>query len=52
MLNLPYEPMSAVQEFLARLRRWIDTHTDQLIVWVSLVVGLWLVGKSIYLIVT
>jgi hypothetical protein len=40
------------QAFLARLRQWIDSHTDQLIVLVSLVVGLWLIGKSIYLIVT
>jgi threonine/homoserine/homoserine lactone efflux protein len=40
------------QDFLRRLRQWIDTHTDQLIVWVSLVVGCWLIGKSIYLIVS
>jgi threonine/homoserine/homoserine lactone efflux protein len=40
------------QDFLRRLRAWIDTHTDQLIVIGSLVVGCWLVGKSIYLIVT
>jgi threonine/homoserine/homoserine lactone efflux protein len=40
------------QDFLRRLRQWIDSHTDQLIVWVSLVVGCWLVGKSIYLIVS
>jgi hypothetical protein len=40
------------QDFLSRLRTWIETHTDQLIIWVSLVVGLWLVGKSLYLIVT
>jgi hypothetical protein len=40
------------QDLLARLRRWIDSHTDQLIVWVSLVVGCWLIGKSIYLIAT
>jgi len=40
------------QDLLARLRQWIDSHTDQLIVWVSLVVGFWLVGKSIYLLVT
>ena len=40
------------QDLLARLRAWIDSHTDQLIVWVSLVVGLWLIGKSVYLIVT
>ena len=40
------------QDLLARLRLWIDTHTDLLIMWVSLVVGLWLIGKSVYLIVT
>ena len=34
------------------IRTWIDTHTDQVIIVVSLVLGLWLVGKSIYLIVT
>ena len=40
------------QDFLRRLRQWIDVHTDQLIIWVSLVVGCWLSGKSIYLIVS
>ncbi len=40
------------QAFLASIREWIDTHTDQVIIIVSLVLGLWLVGKSIYLIVT
>ena len=40
------------QNLLARIREWIDTHTDQLIIWVSLVVGCWLIGKSIYLIVS
>jgi threonine/homoserine/homoserine lactone efflux protein len=40
------------QAFLASTRTWIDTHTDQVIIGVSLVLGLWLVGKSIYLIVT
>lgn len=42
----------AAQAFLIRVRTWIDTHTDVLIVWVSLIVGLWLVGQSIYLIVS
>jgi hypothetical protein len=37
---------------LRNIRTWIDTHTDQVIIVVSLVLGLWLVGKSIYLIVT
>ena len=40
------------QAFLASTRTWIDTHTDQVIIGVSLVLGLWLVCKSIYLIVT
>src|SRR6202050_1101897 len=40
------------QEFLGRIRAWIDTHTDQVIIVVSLGLGLWLVGKSIYLLVT
>jgi hypothetical protein len=40
------------QAFLGTIRTWIDTHTDQVIIVVSLVLGFWLVGKSIYLIVT
>jgi hypothetical protein len=40
------------QAFLGRLRTWIDTHTDQVIIIVSLVLGFWLVADSIYLIVT
>jgi threonine/homoserine/homoserine lactone efflux protein len=40
------------QAFLTRTRSWIDTHTDQVIIIVSLVLGFWLVGDSIYLIVT
>ena len=35
-----------------RIRTWIDTHTDQVIIVVSLVLGFWLIGKSIYLVVT
>ncbi|HYA68699.1 MAG TPA: GAP family protein [Acidimicrobiales bacterium] len=40
------------QAFLARTRAWVDTHTDQVIIVVSLVLGFWLIGKSTYLIVT
>ncbi len=40
------------QALLGSIRTWIDTHTDQVIIVVSLVLGLWLVGKSIYTIVT
>ena len=36
------------QAMLGRLRTWLDTHTDQLIIIVSLVLGLWLIAKSIY----
>ncbi|HLN17498.1 MAG TPA: GAP family protein [Acidimicrobiales bacterium] len=40
------------QAMLSSLRLWIDTHTDQVIIVVSLGLGLWLVGKSVYLLVT
>ena len=40
------------QAFLARLRNWMDTHTDQVIIIVSTLLGFWLIGKSVYLLVT
>jgi len=40
------------QALLARFRAWIDTHTDQVIIGGSLIIGLWLMANSIYLIVT
>jgi hypothetical protein len=40
------------QDLLGSIRTWIDTHKDQVIIIVSLVAGLWLVGKSIYIIFT
>jgi threonine/homoserine/homoserine lactone efflux protein len=40
------------QAILTSTKAWIESHTDQVIIVVSLVLGLWLVGKSIYLIVT
>ena len=39
------------QAFLTKLRTWIDTHTDQVIIWGSLILGVWLIAYSIYLIV-
>jgi threonine/homoserine/homoserine lactone efflux protein len=39
------------QAFLDKLRAWIDTHTDQVIIIVSTVLGFYLIGQSIYLIV-
>jgi threonine/homoserine/homoserine lactone efflux protein len=40
------------QAFLTRLRAWIDGHTDQVISLGSLIVGLWLIADSTYLIVS
>jgi hypothetical protein len=40
------------QAFLARIKTWIDTHTDQVIIIGSLILGFWLIGRSIYLLVT
>jgi len=40
------------QELLARFRTRIDTHTDQVIIAGSLIIGLWLIANSIYLIVS
>jgi hypothetical protein len=37
---------------LARLRAWLDSHQDQVIIAVFLLLGLWLTGKSIYLLVS
>jgi hypothetical protein len=40
------------QALLARFRAWIETHTNQVIIWGSLILGFWLIANSIYLIVT
>ena len=40
------------QALLARFRAWIDAHTDQAIIIGSLLIGLWLIANSIYLIVS
>jgi threonine/homoserine/homoserine lactone efflux protein len=37
---------------LQRLRAWLDTHTDQVIVAVFLLLGFWLAGKSLFLLVS
>ena len=36
---------------LRRLRDWLDSHQDQVIIAVCLLLGLWLVGQSMYLLV-
>ena len=40
------------QALLARFRVWINAHTDQAIIWGSLILGFWLIANSIDLIVT
>jgi threonine/homoserine/homoserine lactone efflux protein len=37
---------------LDRLRTWFDTHRDQVIIVIFLLLGFWLAGKTIYLLVT
>jgi hypothetical protein len=43
---------SQSQALLARSRTWIDNHTEQGIIIGSLIIGLWLIASSIYLIIT
>jgi hypothetical protein len=37
---------------LKRMRGWLDTHQDQVIIALCLLLGFWLAGKSIYLLVS
>jgi threonine/homoserine/homoserine lactone efflux protein len=37
---------------LDRLRKWLDTHRDQVIILIFLLLGFWLAGQSIYLLVS
>ena len=38
------------QALLARFRRWIDSHTDQVIILGSFILGFWLIANSMYLV--
>jgi threonine/homoserine/homoserine lactone efflux protein len=40
------------QALLRRAQTWIDSHTDQVIIAGSLIIGFWLIADSLYLIVT
>jgi hypothetical protein len=42
----------AAGDRLRRLRIWLDTHRDQVIITLCLLLGFWLAGKSTYLLVT
>jgi hypothetical protein len=37
---------------LERMRTWLDTHQDEVIILICLLLGFWLAGKSIYLLVS
>jgi threonine/homoserine/homoserine lactone efflux protein len=37
---------------LGQLRKWLDSHQDQVVICVFLLLGLWLAGNSIYLLVS
>ena len=37
---------------LERIRKWLDSHQDQVIIAICLLLGFWLAGKSIYLLVS
>jgi hypothetical protein len=34
------------------MRKWLDSHQDQVIIAICLLLGFWLAGKSIYLLVS
>jgi threonine/homoserine/homoserine lactone efflux protein len=46
-----FAPVAATGR-LERMRAWLDTHQDQVIILVFLLLGFWLAGKSIYLLVS
>ena len=50
-LYAAFSPEAATKR-LDQMRKWIDSHTDQAIVVLSLGVGAWLLGNSIYVIVS
>ena len=50
-LYAAFAPVAAAAR-LEEVHKWIDSHQDQAIVVGALVVGAWLLGKSIYLIVS
>jgi hypothetical protein len=50
-LSAAFRP-AAADALIKKLRNWLDTHQDQVIIVISLLLGFWLAGKSIYLLVT
>jgi Sap, sulfolipid-1-addressing protein len=50
-LSATFRP-AAADALIQKLRNWLDTHEDQVIITISLLLGFWLAGKSLYLLVT
>jgi hypothetical protein len=50
-LSATFRP-AAADALIQKLRNWLDTHQDQVIITISLLLGFWLAGKSLYLLVT
>ena len=50
-LSAAFRP-AAADALIQKLRTWLDTHQEQVIIVISLLLGFWLAGKSLYLLVT
>jgi hypothetical protein len=50
-LSAAFRP-AAAGALIQKLRTWLDTHQEQVIIVISLLLGFWLAGKSLYLLVT
>ena len=50
-LSAAFRP-EAADVLIQKLRTWLDTHQEQVIIVISLLLGFWLAGKSLYLLVT
>ena len=42
----------AAEPRLKQVRTWLDTHTDQMVIGICLLLGIWLTAKSLYLLVS
>ena len=50
-LSAAFRP-AAAGALIEKLRNWLGTHQEQVIIVISLLLGFWLAGKSVYLLVT
>jgi hypothetical protein len=50
-LSAAFRP-AAADALIQKLRNWLDSHQDLVIIVISLLLGFWLAGKSIYLLVS